>query len=218
MYAVNSDGTLKWSFTSTAGFRSGPAIDANGDIYVGSIDNNFYAFDPDGSVKWTFTTGDDVVSGPAIGADGTIYFGSADAKLYALEPVQDIDVSPASLQVSLPVSSTTVRSLTVANTGGADLDWWFSESTPWISATTSSSTVAGGASQEVQVTFDSAGLGLGVYNATITITSTDADEPQIDVPVTLHVVPSATAWSLAFLAALLSAGLVWVQRRRPVRR
>ena len=65
---------------------SSPAIGADGTIYFGSHDKNFYALKPDGTIRWTFATGGQIISSPAIGADGTIYFTSTDGNLYALNP------------------------------------------------------------------------------------------------------------------------------------
>jgi hypothetical protein len=86
LYAINADGSQKWSFTTGSYVESCPVIGADGTIYVGSFDDNLYAVNPDGSQKWSFTTGSYVGSSPAIGADGTIYAGSCDDKLYAINP------------------------------------------------------------------------------------------------------------------------------------
>lgn len=43
-YAINPDGTLKWSHELVDIVRSSPAIAADGTVYVGDRDNNFYAF------------------------------------------------------------------------------------------------------------------------------------------------------------------------------
>ncbi len=83
-YAVNPDGTLKWSYQTGFEITSSPAVGDDGTIYVGSHDDNLYAFNPDGTVKWTYTTGGTIGSSPAVGSDGTIYFSSGDYKFYAL--------------------------------------------------------------------------------------------------------------------------------------
>ncbi|MCL0083917.1 PQQ-binding-like beta-propeller repeat protein [Thermodesulfovibrionales bacterium] len=85
LYALNPDGSLKWSFETPAGFgfRSSPATAADGTIYVGSGDDRLYALNPDGSLKWSFGTGGDVDSSPAITPDGTIIVGSNDGRIYA---------------------------------------------------------------------------------------------------------------------------------------
>jgi len=110
LYAINSDGSLKWSFTTGDMVRSSPTIGADGTIYVGSDDNNLYAINPDGSLKWSFTTGDDVFSSPAIGADGTIYVGSFDGKLYAIAEEEE-------KEYDLTISSTAGGSVTAPGDG-----------------------------------------------------------------------------------------------------
>jgi outer membrane protein assembly factor BamB len=77
---------LKWTFQTGAWVDSSPAIGADGTIYFGSWDTNFYALNPDGTKKWSFPSGGIIDSSPAIGADGTIYFGSHDKFFYALNP------------------------------------------------------------------------------------------------------------------------------------
>jgi len=86
LYAINPDGTEKWSFETGDSVTSSPAIGADGTVYVGSNDGFLYAINPDGTKKWSVETGDYVTSSPAIGADGTIYVGSNDGFLYAINP------------------------------------------------------------------------------------------------------------------------------------
>jgi outer membrane protein assembly factor BamB len=51
-YALNSDGSLKWKFTTSAPIvDSSPAVGADGTIYIGA-DHNVYALNPDGTQKW----------------------------------------------------------------------------------------------------------------------------------------------------------------------
>jgi outer membrane protein assembly factor BamB len=65
---------------------SSPAIAADGTVYFGGWDKNFYALNPAGTQQWIFPVGAMVVSSPAIALDGTIYFGALDKNLYALHP------------------------------------------------------------------------------------------------------------------------------------
>ena len=91
-YAINPDGTLKWSYLAGDGIHSSPAIGSDGTIYVGSDDYFIYALNPDGTLKWSYETGAEVKSSPAIGSDGTIYVGGDDIDistigyLYAINP------------------------------------------------------------------------------------------------------------------------------------
>jgi outer membrane protein assembly factor BamB/expansin (peptidoglycan-binding protein) len=43
VYALNADGTLKWSYGTGGGVNSSPAIGNNGTVYIGSSDGNLYA-------------------------------------------------------------------------------------------------------------------------------------------------------------------------------
>lgn len=86
LYALNADGTLKWTYATGGGIKSSPAIGYDGTIYVGSRDHNLYAIKPDGILKWLYPTGGEISAPATIGHDGTIYVGSHDRKLYALNP------------------------------------------------------------------------------------------------------------------------------------
>lgn len=54
LYAINSNGTLKWQYTTGTGnyIDTSPAISSDGTIYIGSVDNNLYAINLDGTLKW----------------------------------------------------------------------------------------------------------------------------------------------------------------------
>ena len=78
--------TLRWQFATGGEVWGGPAIGADGTVYIGSDDSNLYAINPDGTEKWRFVTGEAVLGSPAVGADGTVYIGSGDGNLYAINP------------------------------------------------------------------------------------------------------------------------------------
>lgn len=85
--AVSRDGAVRWVRDRAAFIDSTPAVAADGTVYVGCGDGQFYALNPaDGSVRWAYPVRSFVTSSPAIGADGTIYFGAEDGHLYALTP------------------------------------------------------------------------------------------------------------------------------------
>ena len=89
VYALNSDGTVKWTYPTGGKLNTPPAIGADGTIYIGNFgDNKVYALNPDGTLKWTYTTTGIFYGGPTIGPDGTIYIGNGglDRSLYALNP------------------------------------------------------------------------------------------------------------------------------------
>lgn len=81
-------GDRPWAFKTGKGVFSTPVIGADGTIYVGSADHNFYAIRPDGTEKWHITTGEIIDSAAAIGAydpalgSAPVTFPSGDGKLY----------------------------------------------------------------------------------------------------------------------------------------
>ena len=80
VYALDG---IRFTFKTQAAIRSTPAL-ADGVLYFGSGDGNFYAIDAgSGAERWHFNTGGAVNSSPAI-ADKQVYFSSRDGYLYAL--------------------------------------------------------------------------------------------------------------------------------------
>ena len=88
-YAVNADGTRRWSFVMGDGTESSPAIGPDGMVYIGSYDGNLYAIRDMGDdyvLEWTFPTGGAIDASPTVDGNGTIYIGSRDSTFYALNP------------------------------------------------------------------------------------------------------------------------------------
>lgn len=83
-WAVNPDGTRKWTYDTGGEIKSSPAVGTNGDVYFGSRNRYLYAFRADGRLRWRFCAGGWVDSSPAIASDGTVCFGSWDGQFYAL--------------------------------------------------------------------------------------------------------------------------------------
>jgi len=66
------------------GIWTSPAVDAQGDVYFGTVVGHIYGFGPDGRRLFDLDTGATVDSYPALGPDGTLYIGSANGRLYAI--------------------------------------------------------------------------------------------------------------------------------------
>jgi len=77
-------GATKWTYRTGDAVHSSPAIDKDGNIYVGSSDTKLYAFNPAGTKLWEYATGDKVMSSPVVSANGVVYVGSNDKKLHAI--------------------------------------------------------------------------------------------------------------------------------------
>ena len=90
LYAINPNGTKKWSCPTAGLISTSPAIAADGTIYIASSGSTLYAVNPTtGAVTWSFALGGSFVySCPVIGSDGTIYIGaeSDGGKIYAINP------------------------------------------------------------------------------------------------------------------------------------
>lgn len=90
LYAVNPDGTKKWSYEVDSLIWSTPAIAEDGTVYCGSWDAGLYAINPNGTLKWRFSSGASISNSPAIDEDGTIYFGTLTGgsgyRIYAVNP------------------------------------------------------------------------------------------------------------------------------------
>ena len=84
LYAINPNGTLKWTFDAEDQVFSSPVIGPDGTIYFGSRSKAVFAVDPNGFEKWRVTTSGEVLSSPALSANGILYIGSTDGQLYAL--------------------------------------------------------------------------------------------------------------------------------------
>lgn len=84
LYAVSSNGTLKWDYDTHSHVLGPPAIGADGTVYFGADDEYAYAVRSDGTLKWKFQAPDAVNSPAAIGSNGTVYL-AAYGLLFAFE-------------------------------------------------------------------------------------------------------------------------------------
>ena len=85
LYALNSDGTVKWQFQAGDWIDSSPSVSSDGmTVVFGSWDGKVYALTSSGAQKWSYSTGGYITGSPALGSDGAIYIGSSDGIFYAL--------------------------------------------------------------------------------------------------------------------------------------
>jgi len=78
LYAVYTNGTLKWKFraeSSIGDFGSHPAVADDGTIYFGTTFGSYIqAVNPNGTGKWIYTT-PEIDTSITLGDDGVIYYG-----------------------------------------------------------------------------------------------------------------------------------------------
>jgi len=87
VYAVKSDGTLKWSHPIGTSTFSSPVIRSDGSVLIGAGNGILYALSQtDGSEVWTYNRDDkEITSSALVSSDGIIYYGSSDEKVLALD-------------------------------------------------------------------------------------------------------------------------------------
>ena len=81
---------IAWMEHEAAGYTGGPAVAADGTIYIAAADGRLLAYAPDGSLLWqtSLPGGSQAapVGAPALSPDGTVYVADAAAGLAALDP------------------------------------------------------------------------------------------------------------------------------------
>lgn len=77
---------LLWSRRVEQGFSGGPAIAADGTIYLTSYDGRLTALSPNGAVLWEIFLPEQPVGSPALGAAGQIYVAGRSGTLSAFTP------------------------------------------------------------------------------------------------------------------------------------
>ena len=118
LYALNPDGTVKWSVDLYGEIEACPAIGADGTIYAGTeysnpVTGHLYALNKDGTLKWssdTAETNDSIIASPVIGNDNNIYLATWGGFVYSIKPDSTINWK---LKAGIDMSS----SLAIGNNG-----------------------------------------------------------------------------------------------------
>jgi outer membrane protein assembly factor BamB len=76
-----TNGALHWQFDTRDAIRASPAIDGDGNVYVGAGDGRLYVIGPDGRLRWSMqlidAARDDLNASPALGADAIVVAGES---------------------------------------------------------------------------------------------------------------------------------------------
>ena len=100
-----------------------------------------------------------------------------------------INVTPASLSITLTENLTATRAITVANLGTLTLTWSVTEAAPvsWLAETPLAGSILPGNNTILTATFSTVDLASRLYSATLRFTSNDPARPQVAVPIMLSV-------------------------------
>ncbi len=79
-----SPALVKWFFPTLEPVVAAPALDENGNIYIGDESGTLYSLTPAGGLRWTFSVRSPIYGACAI-ADGRIYLPALDSHLYCLD-------------------------------------------------------------------------------------------------------------------------------------
>lgn len=85
LYALDSNGSLKWKFKTKSNVQSSPIIREDESILFGSRDRNFYALSKDGELLWKFNADGEIEATPVLDSQGNIYFGTKSNLFFALD-------------------------------------------------------------------------------------------------------------------------------------
>lgn len=107
-----ASGEINWVYDIEVA-ESVPAVDMNGNIYVGSVDGNLYIVNSDGQLLKIIELGDSVVNSPTITEDGTIFIEASSMSVIKLYKITVENSGPAD-------SPWPMKGQNVKNTGVAE--------------------------------------------------------------------------------------------------
>lgn len=84
--SLDSAPRLLWSAPVPGGPSGGPAVDADGVIYVAGLEKALLAFDPTGALLWQAALEEIPVGAPALDVDGRIFVADARGGVTAVDP------------------------------------------------------------------------------------------------------------------------------------
>lgn len=98
---------IVWSLKDEAGWAGGPAVAADGTVYLTAKDGRLVAVNPAGDVIWTARLPGEPFGAPALSAEGNIYVLDRAGVLYVLGPEADlvgaVQADPGVAPLSSPV-------------------------------------------------------------------------------------------------------------------
>jgi hypothetical protein len=159
---------------------------------------NVYVQNPSGVVEITVDASNIAGDGIPISGDSTDQDFAIICYNCSLTPIPDINLSHSDLSASIEQGEMMTLTLTITNTGSADLDWTIIEGSaiveggcgtpgdlPWLSVSPTGGTTSPANSDDVAVVFDATGLQPGDYSGELCVTSNAPGNPELVVSLNL---------------------------------
>ncbi|MDQ2985774.1 MAG: PQQ-binding-like beta-propeller repeat protein [Armatimonadota bacterium] len=87
VFALNPNGTFKWSWLTLGQVKAPPAFSSDGRAYIGGYDRRLYCLDvATGARLWSYTGSNDFRQAPIVGSDGRVYIHDRVGRLYCISP------------------------------------------------------------------------------------------------------------------------------------
>lgn len=87
VFALNPDGSFKWSWQTLGPVKAPPAFSDDGKAYIGGYDRRLYCLDvTTGARLWSYTGTHEFRQAPIVGSDGRIYIFDRVGRLYCTSP------------------------------------------------------------------------------------------------------------------------------------
>jgi len=140
------------------------------EMYLGG-ENNYYALIPvlpDGSEVGYYIN---VIDGSGDSFNHP-FIGPADPHMFTVagNPTPaELVVDPISFTIEMATNETIVEIMEMSNVGGSTMGYTLSESADWLSLDPTSGTLPAGISQNIELSFDTTDMILGIYDTEITI-------------------------------------------------
>ncbi len=93
-------GDAPWAFQTGKDVSATPIVGADGSVYVGSSDHNFYAINPDGSEKWRFVTDGVIGAAGALLPGDVVVVPSGDGFLHVLRTLDGVELTRVDASVA----------------------------------------------------------------------------------------------------------------------
>ncbi|MFH1690791.1 MAG: fibronectin type III domain-containing protein [Candidatus Eisenbacteria bacterium] len=196
-YPMDSASGWNWATATYGGDAAGDSMDVYyGTIAGGGVGVYDYAFrfSIDGGTHWIYAD----LDGTDMGGGGFNYYDTSQAGDLVVTLRPEFTISATEIELTLPVGQTASRVITIGNDGVGPLMFTGEESTSppvpeevtWLGVAPESGMLEPWETRNLTISVDATDLEENTnYDAYIVLLTNDPDYTEVDIPVTVHVVP-----------------------------